>query len=705
MMGTTGRRDDSRRGRSSLVDFPRERLDSEGKPLPIDPPRPIQGRADPTHPIPEEDSKHVPNLATVERGRASERGPGRPAPGRRLGDRRRAERAPSLFDQLVGLGKQADAQGHRGDAIKFYAQALKLDGTNPEALRLVRQEPVPPAPEPAPAEGDATLDKAARLEQIAKQQLTSGVTERIEQARGELNRGNPEAALNLLRLGLAAVQGDDSVPESVKRGLAARISAQIQATTRRADELDLSRAEAQRLQQAGEQTARILDQLETNQQTVNALMTRFDTLMAQGQYNVLFNGGTGNIAEAIAPFAEAFVYARQARAIEPQALAPTAGIQYSQYAGSLANEYANEQLKEYRFLLTMNDVTRAGVPFPDTITIEYPDAEHWRTISEKRIKRYESVSLDARDPKTTRILAELDKPVSIPFAAETPLEDVIKYLKSATQSPGLEQGIPIYIDPVGLTEAEKTMASPITLNLEGVPLKRSLKLLLKQLELTYTVKDGLMTITSTTSKDQPTEIRVYPVADLAIIPFSLMGGGGGGGMGGGGMGGGGMGGGGMGGGGMGGGGMGGMGGGMGGGGMGGGGMRSMPVEPLTQQDSGGRPGSKKKQVSEAMAPEGQAPRSPRQPDAPTRRAGARPAPPAPSRPSRKGPLAERPPAEGQGPRPHREPPRGRPLQIRAAGRLGRLLQGALPNVSEAQILLDVGALRFPQGLTSGSRRP
>src|SRR4029077_9527700 len=128
---------------------------------------------------------------------------------------------------------------------------------------------------------------------------------------------------------------------------------------------------------------------------------------------------------------------------------------------------------------------------------------------------------------------------------------------------------------VGLQEAEKTMQSPVTLDLEGVPLKNTLRLMLKQLGLTYTVKDGLMTITSETSEDQPTEIRVYPVADLAIIPLSLMGAGGGGMGGRGGMMGGGMGG-------MG-GGMGGMGGGMGGmgGGMGGmgGGMGMMSVPP------------------------------------------------------------------------------------------------------------------------------
>ncbi|MBV8234029.1 MAG: hypothetical protein JO329_28960, partial [Planctomycetaceae bacterium] len=88
-----------------------------------------------------------------------------------------------------------------------------------------------------------------------------------------------------------------------------------------------------------------------------------------------------------------------------------------------------------------------------------------------------------------------------------------------------DTGIPIYVDPVGLQEAEKTMTSPVTLDLEGVPLKTTLRLLLKQLGLTYTVKDGLLTITSESSEDQPTEIRVYPVADLAIIPLSLMGGG------------------------------------------------------------------------------------------------------------------------------------------------------------------------------------
>ena len=42
------------------------------------------------------------------------------------------------------------------------------------------------------------------------------------------------------------------------------------------------------------------------------------------------------------------------------------------------------------------------------------------------------------------------------FADETPLEDVLKYVKQATTTNNYS-GIPIYVDPIGLQEAEKSM--------------------------------------------------------------------------------------------------------------------------------------------------------------------------------------------------------------------------------------------------------
>jgi hypothetical protein len=102
----------------------------------------------------------------------------------------------------------------------------------------------------------------------------------------------------------------------------------------------------------------------------------------------------------------------------------------------------------------------------------------------------------AKDPKTQRILAKLEEPISMAFPEDTPLEDVLKYVKQATTS-ATYQGIPIYVDPLGLQEAEKSMTSTVrNMDLEGVPLRRTLQLLLKQINLVYFVDDGMLCITS-----------------------------------------------------------------------------------------------------------------------------------------------------------------------------------------------------------------
>jgi hypothetical protein len=105
------------------------------------------------------------------------------------------------------------------------------------------------------------------------------------------------------------------------------------------------------------------------------------------------------------------------------------------------------------------------------------------------------VTAHDKSPARKRILAKLDEPVAMNFANETPLEDVLKYIQAASRGKN-DPGIPVYVDPVGLQEAEKTMNSRIQMNLEGVPLKTTLRLLLKQLGLAYCVKDGMLIISS-----------------------------------------------------------------------------------------------------------------------------------------------------------------------------------------------------------------
>jgi hypothetical protein len=71
---------------------------------------------------------------------------------------------------------------------------------------------------------------------------------------------------------------------------------------------------------------------------------------------------------------------------------------------------------------------------------------------------------------------------------------VLAYVKSTTQSDELPNGVPLYVNPRGLQQAEKTLQSPVTLNLPGLPLKTTLRLLLRQLDLEYSVQNGLLAI-------------------------------------------------------------------------------------------------------------------------------------------------------------------------------------------------------------------
>ncbi len=102
-------------------------------------------------------------------------------------------------------------------------------------------------------------------------------------------------------------------------------------------------------------------------------------------------------------------------------------------------------------------------------------------------------SAPARDAQIT---AALERRVPMHFPDPTPLEDVLTYIRDATRRPGGDD-IPIYVDPIGLSEADRTMASKIeNIDFANVELRTSLRLLLKQLDLDYVVQDGLLQIVS-----------------------------------------------------------------------------------------------------------------------------------------------------------------------------------------------------------------
>ncbi len=133
--------------------------------------------------------------------------------------------------------------------------------------------------------------------------------------------------------------------------------------------------------------------------------------------------------------------------------------------------------------------------------LEVVKANAWQPAARVQPTQAGKSDEPGKDPKSRAILAKLEEPIAMSFPGETPLEDVLKYIKQATTGPNFS-GIPIYVDPLGLQEAERSLTSPISIDLEGVPLRRTLQLLLKQLGLGYFVDDGILVITSQESGDQ-----------------------------------------------------------------------------------------------------------------------------------------------------------------------------------------------------------
>ncbi|WP_422932101.1 hypothetical protein [Singulisphaera sp. PoT] len=108
-----------------------------------------------------------------------------------------------------------------------------------------------------------------------------------------------------------------------------------------------------------------------------------------------------------------------------------------------------------------------------------------------------------------KILEALDQRIPMRFPNATPLSEVVAYLRATVRcSDGRK--LPIYVDPVGIQESEKTMSSPIEIDLEDEPLRTSLDLALRQLTMTYEVKGGLLEITSqTTGEDHDGFLETY----------------------------------------------------------------------------------------------------------------------------------------------------------------------------------------------------
>ncbi len=110
-----------------------------------------------------------------------------------------------------------------------------------------------------------------------------------------------------------------------------------------------------------------------------------------------------------------------------------------------------------------------------------------------------------RDPVNEAVADIIDQPLVLTYADGAPLEQFLKEIRlRSTGKAKLPRGVPIYVDPIGLSEADKTMASVVKKppGADQLTLREHLNRVLKPLGLGFTIKSGFLMITFDESLDE-----------------------------------------------------------------------------------------------------------------------------------------------------------------------------------------------------------
>jgi len=111
------------------------------------------------------------------------------------------------------------------------------------------------------------------------------------------------------------------------------------------------------------------------------------------------------------------------------------------------------------------------------------------------------------NPGEERILAALDEAAPPMEFLETPLRDVLQYIKDAAR-------IEIVIDTNALKAVGYSGETPVTVDLKGISLRSALGLLLAKIDLDYLIRDQVLLVTTADEARRRPEVRLYDVSAL-----------------------------------------------------------------------------------------------------------------------------------------------------------------------------------------------
>jgi hypothetical protein len=117
-----------------------------------------------------------------------------------------------------------------------------------------------------------------------------------------------------------------------------------------------------------------------------------------------------------------------------------------------------------------------------------------------------------RNTQSEAVADLVDQPLALTYPNQATLAVFLTDIKrNSAGGTRLPAGIAIYVDPIGLSEAKKTMASTVEKPStdEKLTLREHLKRVLKPLGLGFMIKSGFLMITSEEAVDDPADDDPY----------------------------------------------------------------------------------------------------------------------------------------------------------------------------------------------------
>ena len=391
--------------------------------------------------------------------------------------------------------------------------------------------PTPASPSTAPLEQrvgpprENAVTRYGQLMTVRGQQLTQEVNNAVVDAR-KIGADDPDAGILALKRAESTVSTASDIEPQVRDQLSRRLRSTIQELRSVMERQTVEKVQnAERLAQV-EARRKSLEQMSLQERRLTELIDQVRALLVQAVH------GDDNAYE------QAESVAREAIHLNPGNGPATQALYNSEMGGQISKSYRLRNLRQDRLLETLYLVELAHVPFPDEPPVEWPNAQVWRALTERR-KKWAQTDLRVESKTEARISEALDQTVDFTIDPE-PLKDAIEFIAQRYQ-------IPILLDAKTLEDASIDTSTEVKMPVTNIKLRNMLKLLLEQLPqpLTYVIEDEVMKITTVEKANEKLQIRMYPVGDLVLGPDQLKmlsrssgamgsrsGGGGGGGMGG-----------------------------------------------------------------------------------------------------------------------------------------------------------------------------